>query len=215
MTINLQRFCATEADQREHLRKPWRVGKWVFATNGHFAVRVPASDYPDVDDGLPGKHPDVGAMFDKYLDGREFLLMPPLPDVTDCSACGGQGWVFARKCGDCVDGEFTHGEWEYDCKNCQGSAAGPGWIKVDGDSNGAEKRICDMCDGLGKPLGSNGASQIGDAHYMNVYLHIFAALPQCRICPGSPARENYDAPKEVPAVFLFDGGHGVLMPCWP
>lgn len=46
--MNLQRFCASETDFKEHLRAPWLHGDWVYATNGHVCVRVPAASRPDI-----------------------------------------------------------------------------------------------------------------------------------------------------------------------
>ena len=212
MTIDLQHWCADTSDPREYLHKPWRDSGWLYATNGHLALRIKDNG----DDTIPArdKHPDVGAMFRKYMDDRacEFLVMPPIPEPEKCSHCGGTGFVHAVKCPDCTDGEFTHGDYEYACKNCAGSTAGGGWVDSSADDPKAQRVACDHCDFHGYPLLRNGATQMGNALYATVYLWALSQLPQCRICPGDPARVNFDAPREVPAIFIFDGGQALLMP---
>lgn len=215
--MDLQQFCATASDPREYLRKPWRSGQWVFCTNGHLALRVPASASPEAGEGERGKVPDLGAMFKKWLEDRdcEFLVMPPLPEVRKCGTCAGTGKVWAAPCSDCKDGTFTHGWHEYDCKNCDRSKAGPGWIDADQGHPAAQHLPCDSCGGVGYPLRQTAPVQLGAAHYDAVYLRMFADLPQCRVCPGAAARTTFDGPPEAPGLFLFDGGHGLLMPTRP
>jgi hypothetical protein len=216
MSIDLTRFCANDTDPREHLYKPWKDGKWVYATNGHMAVRVAAELYPDAVD-KPEEAPDVGGLFRKYLEDRqglEFLLMPPIKGLHKCMDCEGTGKVRAIKCPDCTDGEFRHGEHTYQCQNCEGSPAGAGWEFLDeymAVQPHEVKRTCQACDGLGFSMRQNGNTQLGEAGYSTVYLAFFAGLPQVRVCPGEPAPEHWK-PSPAPAIFTFDGGHGLLMP---
>lgn len=214
MTINLQRYCANELDPRTHLHKPWKVGKWAYATNGHFVLRVPAETQPDAPEATD-KHPDVGAMFDKHMgrDGMEYLRVPSVPALTACFSCHGKGMVRCIKCPDCEDGEFQHGDHFYTCRNCDQSPAGEGWQWLDEDMQDQPHqimRVCTDCDGLGFSTRTNSGTKLGDAHYSNVYLAMFAALPEVRVCPGEPAGDYGSRP--APAVFIFDGGHGLLMP---
>lgn len=216
MTIDLTRFCANDTDPREHLYRPWRDGKWVYATNGHMAVRVAADLFPEAVD-KPEKAPDVGGLFRKYMEDREgleFLLMPPIPALTACFDCDGSGKVRAIKCPDCKDGTFQHGHYTYTCQNCEGSPAGAGWeLLLDHDPTQPHevKRTCQSCDGLGFSIRQHGSTKLGEAGYATVYLAMFAGLPQVRVCPGGPAPENW-TPQPAPAIFTFDGGHGLLMP---
>lgn len=214
MTINLQRFCANALDPREHLHKPWRSGQWVYATNGHLAVRVSSAAQPDAA-AATDKHPDTGSMFEKYM-GRprlEFLRMPAIPALAKCISCRGKGEVRCIKCPDCDEGEFRHGDHHYNCKNCEGSPAGAGWQWLDDydeDQPHQVVRVCEDCDGMGYSKNVSGSTKLGDAHYSNIYLAMFAALPEVRVCPGEPSGDWGSRP--VPAVFIFDGGHGLLMP---
>jgi hypothetical protein len=206
--IDLQRFCANESDPRPHLRAPFKRGSWVYATNGHVCVRVPAATMPSVTEC--DKAPPAHNLFKKHIEDRacEFLVMPPLKAHRICSACYGKGFVFASKCPSCTDGMFDHYGMTYDCLYCDDSKAGPGWVDTEDES--ATRRPCDSCDGLGADMRENGNVRLGESTYSLVYLNWLAKLPQVRVCPGSPA----DAPSadQIPAVFIFDGGHAILMP---
>ena len=213
--LDLSRFCANDLDERDYLHTPWRRGQWVYATNGHLAIRVPAAAYPDVAE-VTEKVPNLGAMFDKTMTGRdlEYLLLPPVPKLRECYDCDGKGKVRAIKCVDCTDGEFVHGEYLYTCKNCERSPGGEGWEHLPDHCEARTNevlRTCHTCDGLGFDR-RQGCMQLGPAKYSNVYLAMFAALPQVRVCPGTAARDKYDDERELPAIFTFDGGHGMLMP---
>lgn len=216
MAIDLKRFCANETDSRDYLRAPWRDGDWVYATNGHMALRVAASLFPEVTT-KPEKAPDVGRLFRKHLEDRqglEFLVMPPVPGLIQCFDCEGTGKVRAIKCPDCDEGTFKHGEWLYDCKNCDGSAAGAGWEELQGHVPTQPHEVlrpCLSCDGIGFSIRQHGNMAIGESTYSVVYLAMFAGLPQVRICPGDPAPDALSL-HVTPAVFTFDGGHGILMP---
>lgn len=212
MSIDLQRYCASEYDPRKYLRAPWLAGEWVYATNGHLAVRVPAASRPDIT-ATPEKAPNVGALFDMAFDrAGEFA---PIPDVkkTQCSHCGGTGRLWAINCPDCdkdTPGEFEHGSYTYDCKNCEDSAAGKGWVEVAKEDRDAQSWPCERCDGVGL-CRDDSAERIGGAHYATRYLAMLSALPGARIRPGDPAPRDYGA-KVIPALVTFDGGHALLMP---
>lgn len=217
--IDLHKFCAGERDPREYLRAPWRQGQWVYATNWHLVIRVPAAAMPDAVEGGP-KHPNTAAMFAKHLESgdREFLPMPAIDAPTVCGYCGGKVKVWAVTCPDCEDGTFMHGDHEYDCKNCDGSDAGPGWLDSSNDNPEAVEKQCHHCDFNGYSLVGNGCQQLGPAHYANVYLWHFAQFPKCRICPGDPVPiPGFIEPagRPAPAAFIFDGGQGLLMPTRP
>jgi hypothetical protein len=210
VSIDLQRFCASDLDSREYLRKPWRAGEWVYATNGHFAVRVPAADFPDVaeEPKAPNK---VSALFDAHSQPGEWLSLPQVPALRACLSCGGKRFQFAVKCEDCdEEGEFKHGDHYYACKNCEDSLRGPGWLSAAESEPGATRRGCDACYGFGYRHGSDvGYAFIGGISYDEAYVAFLAAhLPNARIRPGSDAGVT----PAVPAVLTFDGGQALLMP---
>lgn len=210
--LDLSRFCANELDPREYLRQPWKRGEWVYATNGHIIVRVPADSMPDV--GECQKAPsNVDAMYAARFNGAaEFLLMPDLPALNECTACEGVGRIRATKCSHCSgEGGFFHfGIW-YDCRNCEGDAAGDGWVSsLDfEESDNDVMRVCVKYDGLGHDMREHGVTQIGVGTYSPVYLHWIAALPQARVMPGNCAPNLKGT---IPLAFIFDGGQGLLQP---
>ena len=107
--FDLMKFCANEYEIRVGLQSPWRNGEWVYATNGHMIVRVPASswDAPQRSDNQPNNTPE---MFSKFFDGidGEFLLMPPLPADVVCDFCGGDGAADdGDECPECFGTEYA------------------------------------------------------------------------------------------------------------
>ncbi len=206
--VDLSRFCATADDPRDYLRSPWKHGEWVYATNGHLCVRVPAASMPEVSECA--KAPRAQNLFQKHIEQRqcEFLLMPPLRPLVECGRCDGTGRVPAKRCPACTDGTFDHYGDTYDCQNCKGSAAGPGWLESYGSAT--ESRPCDPCGGLGANMQTNGNVTLGESTYSLVYLSWLAALPQIRVCPGDSADNKYAG--QIPAAFIFDGGQALLMP---
>ena len=214
MSINLQRFCANSAaDSRDYLYSPWRSGQWVYATNGHVIVRVPAKSAPEVAERDEGKLPKAAALFGKWMDDRaglEYLRVPPMAALNVCGGCDGAGVVRSIKCPDCEEGEFTHGRHVYQCQECEDRPAGPGRITVGAgfETPEVQQTPCDHCVGRGATDRQNTPVKLGDAHYSAVYLHWLAALPQVRVCPG----DKSDANPCAPACFIFDGGQALLMP---
>lgn len=90
--IDLQSFCANQWEVRSYLQRPWRDGEWVYATNGHMIVRVPAEAAPDAEARTASQPKNPPDMFRVALDQEgEFLLMPPLPADIVCSFCNGGG----------------------------------------------------------------------------------------------------------------------------
>lgn len=99
--INLDNWCSA-CDLRDFCRSPWRAGGFVYATNGHRAIRM-------VDDGrdlpeTPARAPTayIDAILAEPVDGPTFRL-PPLPETryAACSQCDGVGSVIdlVRVCG--------------------------------------------------------------------------------------------------------------------
>ena len=66
--IDLQRFCANESDPRPYLRAPFKRGSWVYATNGHVCVRVPAATMPAATEC--DKAPPAHNLFKKHMEDR-------------------------------------------------------------------------------------------------------------------------------------------------
>ncbi len=188
----LIKFCAKD-DIRSYLLNPWIQGEYVVASNGHIAVRVPATDFVSVLEPVTGKVPLVDSLIDK-VKALELALMPipELPPTVPCEYCGGSGAAYP--CDECDgSGNFDHCGREYACKACDGH--GQNQIG-EGDAE-----PCWFCDGRGeKPYY---AVQVGDGYFDRRYLAIIASLPNVVIAPNGPKGTAY---------FTFDGGDGALMP---
>lgn len=196
----LQRFIGTEHEPREFMRKPWSVNGHIYATNGHYGIRLDAA--PEGVEALPitDKHPDIEKLF-VAADAieREWQSVPQLPAIKPCELCDGSGKVTTAACGDCYgDGYFFHGVHEYECKNCEG----------DGEiyCQGGDLHTCPDCDGHGEQISRSrdSAIGIGNAHASVVYLRVISQLPAVRIASGKTPTDSI--------LFTFEGGRGILMP---
>lgn len=110
--LDLQQFCATEdEDARTYLSKPWSMGEFTYATNGHILIRVPRrEDVPE--------NPDNPITADKVhrvarieptdvWRAPTIVGLPPLVE-TECDRCDGIGK--ACHCASC----------DCDCPECYG-----------------------------------------------------------------------------------------------
>lgn len=163
----IAKFCAPN-DIRTYMAKPMRAGSWLYATNGHIAIRVPYD--PEIDVGTTeGMKADIAALFDRcLLSAVNRAPMPELPAPVPCPACNGTGT--AHVCGTCDgEGEFEHDGELYDCKTCAGT--GQVWS---GNTYAGDKTECDTCGGTGEkryvPV------EIGARKYQAHLLRLFANL---------------------------------------
>jgi hypothetical protein len=189
----LSAFCANDTEEREHLRKPFRIGDFAYATNGHFIVRAPA-DAPELSNLPQGTLKNALALFDKWMHG-DFQPLPLLRAPSKCADCSGKGFRFAVTCTDCDgDGEFDHGSHTYTCKECDGEGT------LD-DSSG-DRRTCASCNGRGHERNA-APIRIGDAVFQHTYLWQLSKLPGILFAAHGPTEAG---------AFRFDGGCGLLMP---
>lgn len=190
----LQHFCAQADDEREYLRKPFKRGEFVYATNGHIGVRVPADGLTA--DELPAdKLPQLEALLSRPAPGPLKSLAVPI--AAKCLACKGRRTVELGFCKDCAgQGGFDHCGLMYDCKNCDGQ----GWTDNYSDDDRVEDRPCEACLGLGRQRDRDVVDGVG---FQRVYLNWIMRLPGALFAVGGP---------EDTAAFTFDGGNGVLMP---
>ena len=116
MSIDLTRFCANERDVREYLQRPFEIDGFVYATNGHMAVRVPAADYPGQAQYTPGKHPKqiVQLFADAAADADKAQPLPIIQEPADCSLCKGTG-IMPEHLAD------IEAQGPEDCASCGGS----------------------------------------------------------------------------------------------
>ena len=116
MTIDLMQFCGTDDDPRLWLQRPFGIGDYTYAANGHILVRVPRSDWPSADlpsEVLPASFPQVL----EWLDGSPAMApipaIPPGPYYEKCFWCAGSGELQYDCCGDHI-GECN------ECEECEG-----------------------------------------------------------------------------------------------
>ncbi len=110
--IDLMLYCATKADSRKALQQPFRFGPYVYATNGHIAVRVTADgmDYPE---GVElGQR--IDAMMDEGPEAADQYVPVPVPAdpwMIVCPDCLGEKRE-PQECPDCHGkGEVEHTYW--------------------------------------------------------------------------------------------------------
>lgn len=190
----LRSFCAADFELREWMRQPWLLGEHIYATNGHFMVRVPKGDLVAGPCSFGEK---AAAMFAGQFKGT-FEPLPAIPEPEPCETCEGEGKCSRIDCADCDGkGSFEHGRHDYMCKECDGDG------EVSDDD--APLRTCRTCWGRGHKLDRDATSiRIGEAAFQATYLHQIAKLPGVVFAANGPAEAG---------AFRFDGGgEGLVMP---
>jgi hypothetical protein len=198
-SIDLQKFCAGGDDQRTHLRQPWRAPVGIVATDGAvlIVVRETTGDVPEY---RPGTHPNVSKMLNDNPASSPWIALDSieLPPKTVCGRCNGGGTLWVRECDECDGGEFEHGSHTYTCRNCSGFGA----RRLSQPFDGAHPETCRGCRGDGAAI--QPVELPGGTCFQRRYLALLAELPGCEIAPSG----------RQAARFRFDGGEGLLMPCW-
>lgn len=195
--VELLRFVAARDDIREYMRAPFVQGEWIYATNGHIAVRVPKVEWVNVKES--DKPASIGELFEKNKRDT-FVTLPDLPPREKCPVCNGSG--IGYKCSECDgEGEFTRGGHSYDCKECGGSG------QTD-DGADADKEPCIECDGDGESR--HKAVAVGNWHYDRRYLARILELPAVKFAQRHEGMKDLD--DAAIAYFVFEGGEGLLMP---
>lgn len=183
-----------KTDSREYLLKPWRLGGFVYASNGHWIARVPVEGIEAGD--ITDKHPkNVEAMFEA-APTEGFKALPKVRHPGLCNHCGGFGVGAIHKCASCNGtGEFEHESWTYTCQACDGEGE-----TFHLNANGTD--CCPYCEGHGVPAHA-GWTKVRGVTFANRYLWLLRRLPGIQIAVGAP---------EKAARIRFDGGDGLLMP---
>lgn len=119
MSINLKPFLAGKHHFRPALQSPFRLDRWVYATNGHIAVRVAAISMPEVPERSAKQPNNIGDLFSRTLEtgSGELVLLPPLPPLVQCELCGGSG-----------EYTYDHEDGAEECPKCMGT--GYEWGRV-------------------------------------------------------------------------------------
>ena len=62
--IEITKFCANKHEVRTGLHHPYRIGQWVYATNGHMIVRVPSESAPHIPERDKTSQPSANGLYD-------------------------------------------------------------------------------------------------------------------------------------------------------
>lgn len=206
MTLDLQKFCADERDDRQELRKPFSYGKETAATNGHIIIVVQKQDVCekticDFSDTLKINVMNVIASIPK----NGYSSMPKIkwPKKEVCYICQGGKKAVLNKCEECSgDGYITfqtaNNFYECECKMCAGIG---GEVKLDTDTD------CHCCKGVGEiyPVQSKRSRVVKPIRFEGMlldptYLEMFAKLKDVQY-----------QKKEPMVYFQFDGGRGAII----
>lgn len=221
----VQSFCGPH-DIRKYLRAPFLRDGFVYASNGSWAVRVPADQYPGETPAPTAK--EAPKNIDKLISQAPWDRLQPLPPFTApaCTACRGTGRAHVGECAACGGkGEFVHhGIW-YGCMSCDGE----GRTETAARADDAATTACSECDGLGLEREFEGEwiAEHGGQWFQRRYLAHLSRLPGiqfgCNPLPpgaldatnGRFVRGDSEVNRLICAAFRWDGGEGVLMPCEP
>ena len=102
-TINLETFCSPE---RPELARPFSLGEWTYASNGHVLVRVQRrEEIPENAENPVGFR--AASLFSEitrkphYTPAPKFELPEALEKKVRCFPCDGSGKAHRRQCPDC------------------------------------------------------------------------------------------------------------------
>lgn len=190
--IDLQSFCERPEGMRYYLQAPFNHRGYLYASNGHILVRIPAPEHADT--VSPHKPAETSVKMFAELQVGSYAAIPPLQVPRLCRHCKGAGHYRQTYCPTCKgQGEIYVRRRVYNkCKPCEGlgQLASP-----DGDD-----QTCYACFGLGR---DSARTVVGDVGFQVNYLMMIKALPDHQFAPSL---------FEKPAHFVFTGGEGLLMP---
>jgi hypothetical protein len=196
----ITRFCATDGDHREYLRRPWIENGMTIATNGHLVIAV---DRPLAGNIANKPSEKMAGRFAKIaaIDIQEATTVPlasiDLPKNV-CYECRGSGFVIKERCGECSgEGDFSRGRWSYTCKECDGD----GHLNEAGKQDAEGATGCFECNATGT---GSGSQEVHGSKFQQRYLALLKLLPEAVLFVG---RDPTAA-----ARFEFEGGRGYLMP---
>lgn len=202
--INIHDFCAKKDEPRWYLNSPIPYHGFLYATNGHIAVRVPQAS------SLPDTEHKIGAQLARIFEtttweaGMEPLPVYPPVLLSECDRCHGSGKVSPRdECKECrgeglVEWDSGQNTYEASCKGCDGGG--------EVDVAGLADRTCDQCDGECFIL--DAAVTFGATAINYRYLSMMERLPNLLV--GLSGKKYPD-----PIPFSFDDGQGIVMPIKP
>lgn len=195
----LSRF-TNPADPRPFIQRPVLWGGYLWATNSHMAVRIPADGE---ESALYGSTQSAVVSMLNLFSGIPWIRGNFFP-ITDeridnpCGNCVGTGRIAVErdeKCGECDGhGHFHHGQHTYICRECHGDG-------TVGMATG-EMVDCPHCNGDGV----RHYAKIGNLYFNAAYIDTIKSLPS--VVMWTP-NATHGA-----AGFRFDGGEGIIMSLW-
>lgn len=203
--FKIEDFCADSSDEiREYLYCPFVFKGKSYASNGHIAVCVPASESSPDSEGSFGRI--ISGLFEaaNFDAGLEPLPAYPAIELPKCKVCDGVGKREPlQECPECRGEGFV--EWDSgqhfydaDCKECDGDAE----VRI----ADAEDVTCERCGGAGTEM--DVPVMFGETAINYRYLKLMETLPGLLV--GLSGRKFPDV---IP--FKFDGGVGLVMPIRP
>jgi hypothetical protein len=214
--IDLTLFCAASGDPRFYLTRPFSIGDYTLASNGHILIRIARQDDIMPPENMPEKAAmtcvDLPSRINKKL-GTEtgaLRLAEFDPELVDCDTCAGAGKI--NICPQCGGYGETGGACELDnetCTTCDGLGCVPIALmpllleKFPQAIPPGEPEHCPTCCGLGKRC-TDYKYRLGATTLGTQYLLLTKTLPNATIYAFGPPQD--------PALSRFDAGLGVLMP---
>jgi hypothetical protein len=210
--IDLMPFCATPNDMRGYLRQPFTLGQYTLASNGHILIRVDRTDAIPESDYFPKSIADkIIPMPDKMHQklGTETGMMRLAefePDLLNCCLC--EGTKLTHDCPACEgNGEIGDCYASKICETCKGSGAVSATQMQSLPDKFPPSAIndpyrCEACYGIGKRC-MHQKDRIGAATFGSQYLLLAKSLADATV---------YAFGKTDPALIVFSGGLGILMP---
>lgn len=200
--LELRKFCLMPgSDNPDYLCAPVVDDHFVYASNGHVAVRVSREEYPGT--YREGVLTALTKIFSR-IEAEEYQPMPQiLLKSSTCKQCGGLGLV--QRCERClgVGNVFCHAcESDAPCRKCNGF----GTLRIT-DEIAAVVGACSRCHGSGQRFGTDMAfwsTPLLNTHLSTWYLHLLMSLPGLQVAPNSSPSS--------PVRFRFDEGYAVAIP---
>lgn len=212
LLLFVQRY---QGDPNKALLAPWIDGRYAYASNRHWLVRMPiealsAEERDALPQRTPGQQPDAAGLFaaheEAWPQAEAWAPLPAIEPPHPCAHCGGKGSLWIAKCPHCDEiGCTPSGE---DCAACEGT----GDVPTAAYADGAAYESCWHCwaTGYHDQTVRHGLQRIevGAGGYSQSYLYQLAQIPGLRFAPnGDEAAARF--------AFPLPGGHqaqGLLMP---
>lgn len=177
--MKLEDFCADRFDARTYLTKPFPIGNYLVASNGHWMAFIPTLVDCESDD-IPAQPRKVISELISMNESVEFTPIPAFetPSPETCTTCKGDGNSETKLCHECDGDCYVSAENQYstynnlECKSCDGK----GYITT------TETDVdCEKCSGKGTAYSTKNPIDIDGLSMNPNYLVRVANLPNVKI----------------------------------